>query len=168
MNNLFAIILFLLIPVLSQGQRCNYEKDKVDEETKMVIRRTAPVTLCKLNGHPFIFKSQQIGDRKYLKLRYYRYNNFSIIEGSKFIFYFDNGDKLMIEPLEIKKAPNAGQNGFATVSSLLVYQLEKDDFNALLNNPVTQIGVYTNTGLTKQEVKQKQQNEIQYLLECIN
>ena len=134
MNKILFIALFSIISLSTYAQKCSYEKDKIDENTQLVIRRTTPITLCKVNGHPFIFKSQQIGERKYLKLRYYIYNNFSIIEGSKFIFYFENGNKLMIDPLEIKKKPNTNQNGIATVSSMIVYQLDNDNFKAKLVN----------------------------------
>lgn len=166
--NKFFLVSFLIVPFLSMGQKCNYEKDKIDENTNLIIKRTSSVTLCKVNGQPFSFKSQQIGDRKYLKLRYFKYNNFSIIEGSKLIFYTLNNDKIMIEPLEIKKKPNTSNNGFSTTSSLIVFQLEKDEFNFLLENPVIEIGFYSNTGIMKKEIKSKQQSDIQYLLECIN
>ncbi len=159
--------MFILVPTISIGQRCYYEKDEIDKNTNLVIRRTAPINLCKVNGHPFSFKSQQIGDRKYLKLRYFRYNNFSIIEGSKFIFYFQNGDNLMIEPLEIKKKPKTEQSGFSTTSSLIIYQLSKDVFNILLDNLVVEVGFYSNTGIMKQEIKAKNQDVIQQLLVCI-
>lgn len=168
MNKILSITLLFIFPIFSYSQKCSYEKDKIDENTQLVIKRTAPLTLCKVNGYPFIFKSQQIGDRKYLKLRYYKYNNFSIIEGSKFIFYFDNNNKLMIDALELRKKQNSNKNGFTTVSSMIVYELEKEDFKTLLNNPVIMIAVYTNTGITKQEIKSKQQNDIQHLLDCIN
>ena len=168
MNKILFITLLFIISLSTYAQKCNYEKDKIDENTQFLIRRTTPITLCKVNGHPFIFKSQQIGERKYLKLRYYRYNNFSIIEGSKFIFYFENGNKLMINPLEIKKKPNTNQNGLTTISSMIVYQLDNNNFNALLNNQIKMIAVYTNTGITKVDIKSKQQNDIQHLLNCIN
>ena len=167
MNKILLIILFFISPVFSHSQKCNYEKDKIDESTQLVIKRTAPLTLCKVNGHPFIFKSQQIGDRKYLKLRYYKYNNFSITEGSKFIFYFYN-NKLMLYPLDFAIKQNSNQNGFSTISSMIVYELKKEDFETLLNNPVRMIAVYTKTGIIKQEIKSKQQNNIQHMLECIN
>jgi hypothetical protein len=168
MNKFFLIIILLLIQVSSYTQKCNYEVNKIDEESQLIVKRTIDVTLCKLNGHPFLFKSQQIGERKYLKLRYYLYHNFSIIEGSKLIFYFPNGDKLMLNPLEFNKNPNSKTNSMATVSKLVVYELSKEEFNILLTNPVNMIAVYTNTGITKKEIKGNQQNEIQNLLECIN
>ncbi|NOZ46596.1 MAG: hypothetical protein GXO79_07410 [Chlorobi bacterium] len=167
MNKKLLIIFLIFSPFFATGQKCFYEKDIVDETSQLLVRRTEPVVLCKINGHPFYFKSQQIGDRKYLKLRYFKYNSFSIIEGSKFIFYFNNGNKLMIDPLEIKKKNPQNKNGFTTISSMLIYQLSEEDFNLLLNNPVVEIGVYSNTGITKKEIKPKNQHEIQNLLKCI-
>ena len=165
--NKILLVLLILLPIISLSQKCNYEKDKIDENSNLIVKRTSSVTLCKVNNYPFNIKSQQIGERKYLKLRYFKYNNFSITEGSKLIFYTENNGKIMIDPLEIKKKKTESSAGFATTSSLIVFQLTNDEFNFLIDYPIIEIGFYSNTGITKKEIKAKQQNVIQNLLKCI-
>ena len=101
------------------GRVISNKIDKIDESTKMMVKRTVPLTIFKMNGNPFVFKTQRIGDKKFIKLRYIRNNNFSIIEGSNIIFYFNDGNKLKIEPMPLKNK-SISKNGFTTVSSLIV------------------------------------------------
>ena len=153
LNNVFA-------------QECKYEKNEIDERTLLSVKRTVEKELCQVNRYPFTVKAQAINDRKYLKARYYRYNDFYIPTDQALIFVFDDHSLLSLTPLQ-PKSEKKTSDGFTKVSSLLVFPLNEKNFNILLEKPVIQVKYFHNNTYIIEDIKKRDQTIVSDLLKCI-
>lgn len=167
-KNFFIIItlLFISTSVFSQ-KKCKYEENEIDALTELKILRTIPVSICRVNGQPLYFKAQSIGDRKYLKLRYYRYNGFKIRDNTDLIFTLPNKSIVTLHPRVVKKDTTRQESSFMTVSSMIIYRLTAEQYKTLTTYPVTSVKYFVNTGFITKSIKEKRQNRIQKILKCV-
>lgn len=147
------------------GQRCHYEIDEVDAFTQLSIKRTTAEVICRLNNYPVDIKAQCIGDSKYLKLRYYKYNDFVFQEDEPIIFVLSNGDEITLAP---RSMPTRSFDGsIEDVSALLVYKLDEQQIEKLLSLAIVKFKYPVTTGYMEKEIKGKKQLHISNLLKCV-
>ena len=165
-NILIIIFLFVSVSVFSQ-KKCKYEKNEIDALTELRIVRTLPVSICRVNGQPFYFKAQAIGDRKYLKLKYFRYNSFKIKDNTDLIFSLSNNSTVTLTPRKVKRDTTVQESNFMTVSSMIIYRLTDGQYKKLIKYPITDVKYFVTTGFITKSIKGNQQDKIQKILRCI-
>ncbi|MBE9469024.1 MAG: hypothetical protein IMY72_11995 [Bacteroidetes bacterium] len=165
-NSLIIILIFISISAFSQ-KKCKYEKNAIDALTELRIIRTVPVSICRVNGQPFYFKAQTIGDRKYLKLKYFRYNDFKIKDNTELTFTLSNYTNITLTPRKVKKDTTEQESNFMTVSSMIIYQLTDEQYKTLIKYPITSVKYFIDTGFITKSIKENKQNKIQKILKCI-
>ena len=79
-------LVFLFVSITCVSQNCKLEINDTDPRTKLKVIRTEFEQIARVNGNPFLVKGQSVGDQRFLKIRYYRYNNFNIRSGSEMEF----------------------------------------------------------------------------------
>jgi len=164
----YLIITFLLFLAFysSFAQKCQYERDEIDGITNAVVKITIPEVLCRLNNQPLYVKAQCIGVMKYLKIRYYRNSDFYIVENKEISFTLLNDEVVTLFPRPMP-VDSSNTDGFVTVSSLLVYKLDADQYKKLSTNPITKFKYYLSSGFVEEEIKGSRQNRIMELLRCV-
>lgn len=165
----YKIIAFLAILFsvqISAAQKCRYEKDEIDAVTELRVKRTEPLEMTKVNERPLLMKTQCIGKHKYLKVRYYRYNSFEISSEKPFEIIFRDESSVKLKAREMPEPQNTG--GFVKVSSLLVYNLDKNQYKQLLNKPAVQIKYFIDEGgYVRKDIPEKYQEDIMHLMQCV-
>lgn len=161
------LIGFLALSSITFAQNCKLEINDIDPRTKLKIIRTEFEQLDRINSNPLLVKAQAVGDKKFLKIRYYRYNNFEIRSGSEMEFMLSNNKVVTLQPF-INPADTApDENSFMTVSSLIIYPIEDDAFKLLTTYDVVKIKYYVAQGYQYSEIKTKRQSVIREVLNCI-
>ncbi|PLX14792.1 MAG: hypothetical protein C0599_18135 [Salinivirgaceae bacterium] len=164
--HLITVLSITLLFNTVQAQKCRYEIDEIDSKTEMPIKRTEPIELARVNNQPLLIKAQCIGPNKYLKIRYYRYNGFEIRDNEIFEFIFTDRSSIKLKPRELPKKKSSG--GFVTVSSMLIFDLTKDQYAQLLNKPVGEIKYYVDRGgYVRDEIRKRFQTDLQYIMQCV-
>jgi hypothetical protein len=159
-----SIVLLLLNN--TYAQKCRYEVDQIDSKTEMLIKRTEPVEIARVNNQPLLMKAQCIGENKYLKVRYYRYNGFEIRDSEIFEIIFADRSSIKLQPRELPKKKSSGD--FVTVSSLLIFDLTRDQYKQLLDKPVIELKYYVEGGgYVREEVRKRFQSDLQHIMQCI-
>lgn len=148
------------------GQKCHYEKEMIDAETELQIKRTEYVDIMRVNNQPFLIKAQCIGSRKYMKIRYYRYSGFQIRTNEPIEFFFEDNTSVKITAREMPKT-KAG-SGFVQVSSMLVYDLTTEQYLQLMNNPIEAVKYYIESGgFIREEIRSRYKSDVQHIMQCI-
>src|SRR6056297_463550 len=108
MKKYIAVILltFTLFATTVKAQKCRYERETIDAKTEMVIKRTEPVEITRVNDHPFYVKAQCIGQHKYLKARYYLHNGFKIRESEPLEIVFIDNSSVLLKAREMPEKRN--------------------------------------------------------------
>lgn len=150
----------------SYAQKCRYEKNELDAVTELVVKRTEPVEVTEVNDHPLFMKGQCIGKRKYLKVRYYRYNSFEIDGSHPFEIIFDDQTSVKLEAREMPEGEST--SGFMKVSSLLIFNLTDDQYQKLLDKPAVQIKYFIKEGgYIRKDIRKRFRDNIQHIMNCI-
>lgn len=161
-------LFFLFVLFLNQGtaQKCRYEKNEIDAVTEMVVKRTEPAEITEVNDQPLFMKAQCIGEHKYLKVRYYRYNSFTIDASHPFEIIFDDQTSVELQARDMPEAEDSGS--FMKVSSLLIFNLTKDQYQKLMNKPAVQIKYFIEGGgYIRKDIRRRYQEDIQHILRCV-
>ena len=158
--------LFLFLTFSLYSQNCKYELNEIDAITELKILRTKPVSICRVNSNPFLIKAQCIGDKKFLKVRYYRYNGFTIKSGSDIVFQLSNRSYINIAPRVIP-VDTTQNSSFMTVSSMIIFDLNNEQFEQLLNFPIVLVKVDTEDGYLIKYISKNKQDKIQQIMRCI-
>lgn len=164
---LITILTSLLFFQANAQKACKYEKDEIDAITELKVRITQQIQLCKVNNAPFLIKAQSIGDRRYLKIRYYRYDNFSILPNTDFTFTFSDNTTLEVTPRETKTDTANTDNSFTAISSMIILPLSEQQFYKLLHFPVTKMKYYIPGGYEFKDIKESKQEDLKQILSCI-
>lgn len=161
---IFSFVIF--ISTVSHAQKCRYEIETVDADTELQVKRTEPVDVIRVNNQPFLIKAQCIGARKYMKIRYYRYNGFEIRSAESIEIIFTDDSSIKITAREMPNTRSG--NGFVQVSSMLVYDLTPEQYLQLLNKPACAIKYYIEgSGFIRTDIRKKLQSEIQHIMKCV-
>jgi hypothetical protein len=170
MNPFFFILTFAIFCLLQNtrlnAQDCQYEKNEIDAVTEVPVKLTVPVVLTRLNNNPLYFKAQSIGSLRFLKMRYYKYNDFYIQEDREIAFKLSNGEEVVLYP-RVVPVDTTAMDDFITISSLLVYRLNNDQFEKLKNYPVTSFRYYVVSGFIDVDIKTSRQTRLIEILKCI-
>jgi len=161
-------LFFFIIISFNQGlaQKCRYGKIEIDAVTEMVVKRTEPVEVTEVNDQPLFMKAQCIGENKYLKVRYYRYNSFTINASEPFEIIFNDQTSVKLQARDMPEAESSG--GFMKVSSLLIFNLSKEQYQMLLDKPAVQIKYFIDGGgYIRKDIRKRYQGDIQYIMRCI-
>ena len=149
------------------AQSCQFEKNAIDAITETQVKVTQPVTVAKLNNNPLYFKAQSIGSKyRFLKMRYYKYNNFSIDESREISLRLTTNEEIVIYPRHA-----AGDTIRSTVessSAMLIYPISAEQYEKLKRYPVTTFKYFVTTGFIEVPIKEKQQAKIMDILNCID
>ena len=148
------------------AQKCQYERNEIDGITNLAVKITIPEVLCRLNNQPLYIKAQCIGVMKYLKIRYYRNSDFYIVDNKEIAFTLSNNEVVTLTPRTMP-VDSSNTDGFVTVSSLLVYKLDPDQFQKLVSNPITKFKYYLSSGFVEEDIKGSRQNRIMEILRCV-
>jgi hypothetical protein len=162
---IFLMAFLLLVQYSGFSQKCHYEVNDVDAFTQMPIKRTNPEAICRINNYPVYVKAQCIGEHKYLKLRYYKYNDFVFQENEPIIFLLSNHEQVELTPRNMPERTVSG--GIEDVSALLVYKLSPEQFEKLLSLSVVKFKYPVSTGYMEKEIKGKKQLRISKILRCV-
>ncbi len=164
----FILIFFMTILSSVDGfsQKCSYEKNEIDALTELQVKRTTPSLLLRINGQPLYVKAQCIGDNKYLKLLFYHYNDFSFQEDREISFILSNNEEIILYP-RVMPVDSSKIDDITNVNSLLIYKLTSDQFQKLLNTPVTQFKYFIASGFLTEPVKGSKQNKVMEVLRCV-
>lgn len=163
---LAAIAFAALTPGQAAAQRCNLDLDQRDPVTGAILKRTLDTIMGKLNGQPFYFKAQRIGDKRYLKMRYYRYGDFEISDSQPLQLVLLDGRQIGITPRDMPASQNEGS--VTAVSSMLLFELPADVVKSLTSVPVRAIMFRTaDGGDGAVEIRERFRGVIGLLLNCI-
>lgn len=169
MNNYRLLIVGILIFVGSNlfGQRCSYEKNKIDPATKLEVKRTRYSEITRINNHPLYVKGQCIGARKYLKIRYYIKPGSNIDDMKPLKITFKDNSFVLLNALPITTGPSLN-NPLTKISSLLIYKLTKEQYSLLINNNIKQLEIQTTNGITLTKTLRKRfEDKIKKIMLCI-
>ncbi|MDD2562928.1 MAG: hypothetical protein PHU27_01760 [Salinivirgaceae bacterium] len=161
-------LLFIFgLHTLGISQKCNLEVNQVDPVTNAVIKRTADESVGRLNGQPLYFKAQCIGEKKYLKMRYYRYGDFTISEETPLIITFLDESTLEIMPRKSRRSQSADET-LTSVSSLMIFDIDKNQYTTISKQPIKQITVQTETNETiVTDIRERFRLVLQEILNCV-
>ncbi|MDA3891918.1 MAG: hypothetical protein PF517_09680 [Salinivirgaceae bacterium] len=165
----FIIFLTILINANSSqvvAQKCNYEKNEIEALTEMVLKRTSPQLLCRISGQPLYAKAQCIGTNKYLKLQFYKFNDFSFQEDREVGFILSSNEELVVYP-RVMPLDSSKMDQFENVNSLMIYKLTEEQYKALTIYPIKKFKYFVSTGFVEQAVASKRQSVVMNVLKCI-
>lgn len=160
-------IIFMIIFSGVSAQKCNYEKNEIDALTELVVKRTEPQLLCRINGQPLFAKAQCIGTNKYLKLVFYKFNDYSFQEDREVGFRLSNNEELLIYP-RVMPVDSSKMDDLANVNSLLVYKLTSEQYEQLKIYPVKKFKYFVTSGFIEETIAEKRQHTIINVLKCID
>ena len=166
MRYLTSFIL-MLFSVICIAQNCKLEIDDIDPRTKLRVVRTEFEQLERVNNNPFLIKAQAVGEQRFLKIRYYRYNNFEIKPGSEMEFILSDNSTVTLKPFINPGDTVPEQNSFMTVSSMIIFPIEPADFEKLSTYDLVKFKYFIEQGYIYTEVKEKRQTLLRELLQCI-
>jgi len=162
---LFLTVLAFLTPN-TLAQKCNYEKNEIDGLLEIPIKRTASEMLCRIDNQPFYIKAQCIGDNKYLKLIYYKYNGFVIKDDREIGLILPGNDELTLFP-RVMPVDTAEIDDIMDMTTLIIYKLSTDQYETLKNIPVIKFKYFINGGFIVKDIKASKQPVIMQLLRCV-
>jgi hypothetical protein len=169
-NTLFIFITLLalgLSPRETMAQNCVLEVNQTDPVTGAIVKRTEDVSVGKLNGQPLYFKAQSIGEKKFLKMRYYRYGGFTISDQLPMILTFTDNSTLEIKPRPLPKKQQES-SGLTSVSSMLIYDIDKAQYDVIQKQPVKAISLKIESGdevIT--DIRERFRPVLQQILKCV-
>lgn len=155
---------FLTLNLL--GQKCNYEKNEIDGLLEVPIKRTGPQKLCRINNQPVYVKAQCIGDNKYLKIMYYKYDGFHIQEDREISFILPSNDEIILFPREMP-VDSTKVDDLTDLSSLLIYKLSAEQYQILKDVPVVKFKYFIVSGFIEKEIKAGNQANVMQVLRCV-
>ncbi|MBR4620835.1 MAG: hypothetical protein IKO46_07605 [Salinivirgaceae bacterium] len=162
-----AAVVLLVGTQAVNAQSCQFEKNAIDAITETQVKVTQPVTVAKLNNNPLYFKAQSIGSKyRFLKMRYYKYNNFSIDESREISLRLTTNEEIVIYPRHA-----AGDTIRSTVessSAMLIYPISAEQYEKLKRYPVTTFKYFVTTGFIEVPIKENKQTKIMGILNCID
>ena len=162
-----SVMALLAVTQKVNAQSCQFEKNSIDAITESSIKVTQPVTVAKLNNNPLYFKAQSIGSKyRFLKMRYYKYNNFSIDESREISLRLTTNEEIVIYPRHA-----AGDTIRSTVessSAMLIYPISAEQYEKLKRYPVTTFKYFVSTGFIEVPIKENKQDKIMGILNCID
>jgi hypothetical protein len=161
-----AVVMSACVRAVS-AQSCSLEKNTIDAITEAQIKVTQPVTVAKLNNNPLYFKAQSVGSKyRFLKMRYYKYNNFSIDESREIGLRLTTDEEIVIYPRHA--AGDTIQSTVETSSALLIYPISAEQYEKLKRYPVTTFKYFVTTGFIEVPIKENKQTKIMEILNCID
>ncbi len=160
------LMFFLGASTLTFGQKCKLEKDEIDAITEKVIKRTESEVLLRLNNSPVYVKAQCIGEYKYLKIKYIKYNEFYILDDREIAFKLPSNEEVILYPRPLPQ-DTAQTDEMLGVTALLIYKLSPEQYQILTTNPVVEFKYYITTGWMSEEISTNKQNVIKDLLRCV-
>lgn len=164
---MFTVVAVMFHVPFGADAQCQFEKNVIDAITENQIKVTQPVTLTKLNNNPLYFKAQSIGSKyRFLKMRYYKYNDFSINETREISFRLTTNEEIVVYPRHA--AGDTIKTNVETVSAMLVYSISAEQYEKLRRYPVKTFKYFVSTGFIEVPVKEKQQTKIMDILNCID
>lgn len=166
MKFLFTILLSIFA-ITGYCQNCNLEINDIDPRTNLKILRTEFEQLARVNGNPFLVKAQAIGEKRYLKFRYYRYNNFEIEPGSDLELILSDNSVVALQPYVSPADTVQDQSTLMTVSSLVIYPIPSDAYKKLTEANLRKLKFFVSGGYVYEDVKEKKQAIIRNLLNCV-
>ena len=170
MHRIYKVIVAVTFAIGAQAvsaQSCQFEKNAIDAITETQVKVTQPVTVAKLNNNPLYFKAQSVGSKyRFLKMRYYKYNNFSIDESREISLRLTTNEEIVIYPRHA-----AGDTIRSTVessSAMLIYPISAEQYEKLKRYPVTTFKYFVTTGFIEVPIKENKQTKIMGILNCID
>ena len=170
MHRIYKVIVAVTFAIGAQAvsaQSCQFEKNAIDAITETQVKVTQPVTVAKLNNNPLYFKAQSVGSKyRFLKMRYYKYNNFSIDESREISLRLTTNEEIVIYPRHA-----AGDTIRSTVessSAMLIYPISAEQYEKLKRYPVTTFKYFVSTGFIEVPIKENKQTKIMGILNCID
>jgi hypothetical protein len=168
-NPLLAVLVFMFCAVVSlplMAQKCNFEKNEIDALTELVVKRTPPELLVRIKGQPLYAKAQCIGTHKYLKLLFYKYNDFTFREQREVGFVLSNEEEVILYPRQMP-ADSTKMDQLVEANSLLIYKLNDDQYQNLLQYPIVKFKYYLVSGFVEVPVKSSKQGKVMDVLRCL-
>ncbi|MBR2196082.1 MAG: hypothetical protein IJ911_10760 [Salinivirgaceae bacterium] len=169
-HRIYKVIVAVAFTIGAQAvsaQSCQFEKNAIDAITETQVKVTQPVTVAKLNNNPLYFKAQSVGSKyRFLKMRYYKYNNFSIDESREISLRLTTNEEIVIYPRHA-----AGDTIRSTVessSAMLIYPISAEQYEKLKRYPVTTFKYFVSTGFIEVPIKENKQTKIMGILNCID
>lgn len=163
------LVSFLILTFIFQNisaQKCNYEKNEIDGLLEIPIKRTSPQMLVRIDNQPFYVKAQCIGDNKYLKLIYYKYNDFAIKDDREIGLILPSMDEITLFP-RIMPVDTADNQDIIDMTTLMVYKLSTDQYETLKNVPVIKFKYFVDGGFIEKDIKTSKQPIIMQHLSCV-
>ncbi len=148
------------------AQRCKYERDEIDGLLEVPVKLTKKELLCRINNQPIYVKAQCIGSNKYLKLRYFQYNDFTIQNNKEIAFVLPSSEEVILYPRPMP-VDSTEMNEIKEVSTMLVYKLNPNQYDILANTQVIKFKYYISTGFVEEPIKESKQSVIMNLLRCV-
>jgi len=161
---------FLIISqsITLEAQNCNYDVNEIEPGSGLLVKRTEDMAIGKLNNQPFYIKSQCIGDKKFLKIRYFCQNDFFIHDKEPMVLTFLDNSKLEIPPRPNNKTEQT-RTQFTKVSEMLIYDITQEQYNKIVAQQAKKITFKTwDNDFVDLELKDKFRLSLQQLLQCVN
>ena len=171
MNRQYPIIIlfFILVlssPLLLQAQKCNYEKNEIDALTELVVKRTTPQMLLRINGQPLYVKAQCIGTNKYLKILFLKYNGFSFKEDREVGLVLSNNEEVVLYP-RLSSVDSTATDLQNDETSLIIYKLSDPQYQLLTSTTAIEFKYFIASGFIKEPIKTSRQGKVMEVLKCV-
>lgn len=160
------VILFTVVCLPSVAQKCNFEKNEIDALTELLVKRTGPTLLLRINGQPLYAKAQCIGTHKYLKLLFYKYNDFTFQEQREVGFVLSNQEEVLLYPRQMP-VDSTKMDQIVDANSLLIYKLTDQQYQNLMQYPIVKFKYYLVSGFVEVPVKSSKQGKVMEVLRCL-
>jgi hypothetical protein len=170
-------LIFLLVFSLSSLNAQKLTEDKMDEFTKVWIKRTSWAALTKdpssMRPYRSAFRICKVNDRVYLQLKMMLNNSvYSIKEGSPLMFLLEGGDVVTINSNEYAITNYGdgaeGSGGSDNLGTNTTYDLSNEVIEKLLKGKITKIRIYTSEFFVEQEDKRNADKHLKRCLLLIN
>lgn len=149
-----------------KAQNCTYDVNLIDPSTGATVKRTTDLAIGKINRQPFYIKAQCIGNNKYLKIRYYCYDDFYISDKECMKFTFVDGTCVELTPRPIDGESESVN--ISKISTMLIYPVNDRQLNQIIAQPIERIDIQTIQGdIEGFEIKERQQTVIKQMLDCV-
>lgn len=150
----------------SFAQKCNYEKNEIDGLLEVPIKLTGPYKLCRLENQPIYFKAQCIGDNKYIKIRYYNYDSFTLQKDREIGFVLPSEDELILFP-RLAPVDSTKMVDYLDITTTVVYKLSNEQYEILKDVPIIKFKYYITSGFMEKDIKPVNQTKLMEALRCV-
>ncbi|HQX30613.1 MAG: hypothetical protein IPI00_15440 [Flavobacteriales bacterium] len=172
-QSLVLLLLFVTCTLTTSAQKL--DEDKVDEFTKVAIKRTTWEKFVGGGGMATLsthIRLSKLNERVVIELKMIRSNTvYSIDESANLMFLFANGDVVTLHNNEFAlTCSGCGATGFVGSTGMGThtrYPIGEEDIAKMSKDTIAKVRIYTNDGYIERDVSNKESAMVQKMLALV-